>query len=244
MTTMMAERNVMGMGMTGPAAATPAGMNMMMVPRCKMTLEKCAGGMKITCACDDKVSAGMLQNLCTMMAGGMCSLLHDDERDDGLLLQPDDGHVQVRDDRQGRLHDLHQRRQGLLRDDPGLLRLLRSHDEGRLHLLHDDERHAGLLRLLTSRFELNFGARGCAVARSGWRSRVTLGRGPLRPGHRFAMIARVEVAPPVSSRRPWIAQRTPARPRRSERVSPAPRNGARARSAVTASPAPPIRTRP
>src|SRR5262245_47224390 len=68
-----------GMGMTGPAgmmgapAAPPAGMNMMMVPRCAVTFEKCPGGMKITCTCDDKISAGMLQSLCTMMAGGMCS---------------------------------------------------------------------------------------------------------------------------------------------------------------------------
>src|ERR1039457_1030220 len=84
-TAMMMERAGMGMtgmtgmGMTGPAGmmgstgTMPAGMNMMMMPRCKMTFEKCAGGMKITCVCDDKVSAGMLQNLCTMMAGGMCS---------------------------------------------------------------------------------------------------------------------------------------------------------------------------
>ena len=48
-------------------------------------------------------------------------LLHDDERDDGLLLQLDDGNVQVRNDRRRLLHDLHQRRRALLRDDPGLL---------------------------------------------------------------------------------------------------------------------------
>jgi len=38
-----------------------------------------------------------------------------------------------------------------LRDDSGLLRLLRQHDEGWLHLLHDDEWHAGLLLLLIAR---------------------------------------------------------------------------------------------
>ena len=42
----------------------------------------------------------MMQNLCTMMAGGMCSCCMHDERHDGVLLQHDDGHVQVRDDRQ------------------------------------------------------------------------------------------------------------------------------------------------
>jgi len=35
----------------------------------------------------------------------------------------------------------------VLRHDPGLLRLHVQHDEGRLHLLHDDERHPGLLRV-------------------------------------------------------------------------------------------------
>ncbi len=43
---------------------------------------------------------------------------------------------------------MHERRQGLLRDDSGVLRLLREHDEGRLQLLHDDERHARLLLLI------------------------------------------------------------------------------------------------
>jgi hypothetical protein len=47
------------------------------------------------------------------------------------------------------LHHLHQRRRRLLRDDSGLLRLLHGHDEGRLHLLRHDERHARLLRLLS-----------------------------------------------------------------------------------------------
>ena len=45
----------------------------MMVPRCTMKFEKCTGGMKITCSCDDKTACSMMQNLCTMLAGGMCS---------------------------------------------------------------------------------------------------------------------------------------------------------------------------
>jgi hypothetical protein len=78
----MMERSGMGMpgmsmptptGMMGGPGATTSGMNMMMVPRCTMSFEKCSGGMKIVCHCEDKVSAGMLQNLCTMMAGGLCS---------------------------------------------------------------------------------------------------------------------------------------------------------------------------
>jgi hypothetical protein len=72
-----------GMGMTGMGTMTagamggtatmPTSPQWMMVPRCKITMEKCKGGMKIHCKCDDKMSATMLQNLCTMMAGGMCS---------------------------------------------------------------------------------------------------------------------------------------------------------------------------
>lgn len=80
---MMMERTGMGnhgMGisnMVSPAVGTgatmPMGGNFLMVPRCSFKFEKCSGGMKIHCICDDKVSASMVQNLCTMMMGGMCS---------------------------------------------------------------------------------------------------------------------------------------------------------------------------
>ena len=63
----------MGTGMMGSVGTMPAGMNMLMVPRCTMKMEKCTGGMKITCSCDDKMACGMVQNLCKMLAGGMCS---------------------------------------------------------------------------------------------------------------------------------------------------------------------------
>jgi hypothetical protein len=46
------------------------------------------------------------------------------------------------------VHDLHQRRPEVLRDDSGLLRLHGVHAQGRLHLLHDAQQHPGLLRLL------------------------------------------------------------------------------------------------
>lgn len=52
-----------------PAMSMPSGM---MMPRCTMKMEKCKGGMKITCMCDDKTSAAMLQQLCMSTAGGMC----------------------------------------------------------------------------------------------------------------------------------------------------------------------------
>jgi hypothetical protein len=84
MTSMMMDRGAMGMtgmgagmaaqaGMMGSTGAAPAGMGMMMVPKCTMTFARCEGGMTIDCVCDDKTSAAMIQNLCTMMAGGMCS---------------------------------------------------------------------------------------------------------------------------------------------------------------------------
>ena len=79
--TMMMDRTGMGMpGMGMPGMSSMPGMgtapmapNMMMVPRCKMTVEKMSGGMKMTCVCDDAVARAMMQNLCTMLAGGMCS---------------------------------------------------------------------------------------------------------------------------------------------------------------------------
>jgi hypothetical protein len=80
--TMMMERSGMGipgMGMPGMASpamgasgTTTASPNYVMVPRCTMKFEKCTGGMKITCVCDDTMACSMMQNLCTMMAGSMC----------------------------------------------------------------------------------------------------------------------------------------------------------------------------
>ena len=81
--TMMMERTgtaVPGMGYPNygmPTVGAPTGMttgtNWMMVPRCTFKVEKTTGGCKITCVCDDKMAASMVQSLCTMLAGGMCS---------------------------------------------------------------------------------------------------------------------------------------------------------------------------
>src|SRR6516225_5339681 len=81
--TPMMERMGMGMpgmpapamGMAGPGTmpAMPPSMNWMMVPRCTFKIEKCKGGMKITCVCDDPMACTMVQNLCSALAGGMCT---------------------------------------------------------------------------------------------------------------------------------------------------------------------------
>jgi len=81
--TMMMERTGMGMpgvgvpGMgtsaLGAATGTPTSPNYVMVPRCTMSFGKCTGGMKVTCVCDDTMACSMMQNLCAMLAGGLCN---------------------------------------------------------------------------------------------------------------------------------------------------------------------------
>jgi hypothetical protein len=81
--TLMMERTGMGMpglgvpGLGAPTVGTPTGSpmgtNWMMVPRCTFKVEKVQGGVKFTCCCDDKMALSMVQNLCQMLAGGMCS---------------------------------------------------------------------------------------------------------------------------------------------------------------------------
>ena len=88
MKTSMTNERMSNMGITGMAGGMmgmpmmgrmpmmmPESSNMpgMMMPRCSIKMEKCAGGMKMTCTCDDKTAAMMMQNLCNMMAGGMVS---------------------------------------------------------------------------------------------------------------------------------------------------------------------------
>jgi hypothetical protein len=52
-------------------AAAPG--NWCVVPRCKIEFEKCQGGYKIHCHCEDELSAATLQNLCRMLGEGCCS---------------------------------------------------------------------------------------------------------------------------------------------------------------------------
>jgi hypothetical protein len=77
---MMDRSSLMGMpGMAGmgagmvPGTAMPAGGMMMMAPRCTVKMEKVSGGMKMACVCDDPMGCSMMQHLCSMLAGGMCS---------------------------------------------------------------------------------------------------------------------------------------------------------------------------
>lgn len=73
---MMFERGMVA-GLQGSPVAQQAGTqptsNWCVVPRCEIKVEKCQGGMKIQCKCDDDVACATLQNLCKMLVGGMCS---------------------------------------------------------------------------------------------------------------------------------------------------------------------------
>ena len=74
----MTESNMMGAGMMnmpmmGGMGMQSGAMNMMMMPRCTMKMEKCEGGMRMMCMSSDEMAVAMMQNLCTMMMGGMTS---------------------------------------------------------------------------------------------------------------------------------------------------------------------------
>jgi hypothetical protein len=60
-----------GPGMLGTPAGTAAGW--LMVPRCTYRFEKCQGGFKLYCSCEDQTACGVVQNLCAALAGGLVS---------------------------------------------------------------------------------------------------------------------------------------------------------------------------
>jgi hypothetical protein len=58
----------------GPASSPEAaGTNWLVLPRCEIRFEKCAGGVKIHCECDDEMACATLQNLCRMCCDQLCS---------------------------------------------------------------------------------------------------------------------------------------------------------------------------
>lgn len=71
---MMMGKNMMmnNMGMDMPMQSQQ--MNMMMIPRVNMKMEKCENGIKVMCMTKDETSAAMMQNLCSMLNGGMVSM--------------------------------------------------------------------------------------------------------------------------------------------------------------------------
>ena len=60
-------------GLGASAPSSPGTGNWCVVPRCTIKVEKCQGGLKLKCHCDDEVSAATLQNLCKMLGDGLCS---------------------------------------------------------------------------------------------------------------------------------------------------------------------------
>ncbi len=135
-------------GLLGAPAATPTGMNVLMVPRCTMTFKKCAGGMKIVCAVRRQGLGDHAPEPVHDDAGRPVQLLLHDERHGRVLLQSGHGDVQVRTHGRRGMRHVHERRPSVLRDDRGLLRVHDLDDQSRLHLLPDVQQHAGLLRLL------------------------------------------------------------------------------------------------
>ena len=71
MVNMMMDASAMGM-MNGPMSMPGNAMGMMM-PRCTITMEKTAGGMRVTCMGVDEMSTRTMQNLMAMMGSGMMS---------------------------------------------------------------------------------------------------------------------------------------------------------------------------
>jgi hypothetical protein len=59
-------------GLVAPGVG-PAVPSYPMVPRCTFKVERCPDGMKVTCSCDDPLATSTLQNLCSVLAGGLCS---------------------------------------------------------------------------------------------------------------------------------------------------------------------------
>lgn len=80
MTKTLAQESSMVLGTTAGtapmASQAPATQptNWCMVPRCDVRFEKCSDGMKIHCSCSDEMACSVMQNLCRMLAGGMCSV--------------------------------------------------------------------------------------------------------------------------------------------------------------------------
>lgn len=70
---MLGNSGAIGMAPQAVPAGLASGASGMILPRCKMKIEKCAGGMKLKCDCDDDVACATLQNLCRMLSDGLCS---------------------------------------------------------------------------------------------------------------------------------------------------------------------------
>ena len=71
------ERTAFGSAFAGPASSSQPGAapgtGLCVVPRCTIEVEKCKGGFKLHCKCEDEIARGTLQNLCKTLAGGLCS---------------------------------------------------------------------------------------------------------------------------------------------------------------------------
>lgn len=70
--TMVFDRAQFASAAAAPAATPTAAPGFCAIPTCNIEFEKCKGGFKIHCKCDDEIACATLQNLCRSLAGGLC----------------------------------------------------------------------------------------------------------------------------------------------------------------------------
>ena len=104
-------------------AGSPATANWCVLPRCTVEFEKTTNGCKIHCRCDDEVARGTLQNLCRMLADGLCSCCCTCNGIPCCQCNFTVGICKCEYTKDGCCISCTSRRQGLLRDDSSLLRL-------------------------------------------------------------------------------------------------------------------------
>ena len=126
----------------------PQSANWCVLPRCTVEFEKTSNGCKIHCRCDDEVARGTLQNLCRMLADGLCSCCCTCNGIPCCQCNFTVGICKCEYTKDGCCISCTSRRQGLPCDDSGLLQLPQHLLRIGLLLLHLLQQHAGLLRHL------------------------------------------------------------------------------------------------
>ncbi len=128
------------------AQAGQPGAQWCVVPRCKIEFEKCQGGCKIHCHCDDELSCGTLQNLCRMLCDGLCSCCCTQNGLQCCECSFTNCHCKCEYTNDGCTISCTSGDKQCCQCTAGLLRMLQQVLRERLRLLRVLQRHAGLLR--------------------------------------------------------------------------------------------------